>query len=127
MYRYTSNRPAYRPVTQIRGIGMMDRYITLYFYSDDNFTSGELHPSSIDLTLGLENRLNAVLISQGIPAAQVEVSGNHVRLHWQSQKGVPMQKLDTQTGQIIPFSGMIYQIEVEGNFLPLVTIYETWY
>jgi hypothetical protein len=114
-------------VTSLTGIGELDRQVTLNFSGSGDFTSGKMKPLSISLIFGNENRLNADLSAPGVPATQVEVSGNQVRLHWESKEGVPMQKLDTQTGQIIPFSGMIYQIEVEGNFLPLVTIYETWY
>jgi hypothetical protein len=60
---------------------------------------------------------------------QVTLDGKHVRLHWESSEGIPMHRLDSANNHqpVDEIGYRIYQIDVEGDFLPFVAVSETVY
>jgi hypothetical protein len=63
-------------------------------------------------------------LSENDVKMQVTVEGDHIRLHWEGGKAVPLYRmvsLQKQTLEAEP-SYLLYEIDVEGDFLPLQVI-----
>jgi anti-sigma factor RsiW len=60
---------------------------------------------------------------------QVTLDGKHVRLHWESSEGIPMHRLDSAKNYqpVDEIGYRIYQLDVEGDFLPLAVVSNTKY
>ena len=127
LYRYRTNVPGEKPYDLL--IGSNDgQLIAMGFFHEGALVSGEAKPSYAELILEKGTRLRADLSKDGIPPIQMTAQDRSINFHWANPEGVLMMTMDNQTGQFSSPSGAIlYQLDAEGDLLPLVNVFQGIY
>jgi subtilisin family serine protease len=127
LYRYSTNQSGDRP-TDLLIASTEDQLISLGFYFEGTLVSGEIKPMNFNLILEKRTRLGVEFSSDGVQPIQMLVNGKNISFHWSNLDGIPLMKMDNQTGKYSISSGVIlYQFDAEGDFLPLVNIFQSIY
>jgi hypothetical protein len=127
IYQHHTNQSGKLPINFL-GASKDDLFIGMGFYSAQVLASGEAKPTYIDLILEQGDRSRVDLTAPGTSPIKVEVTGNDLHLHWANPDGVAVMKMDSQTGKYtVPAGVTLYQLDAEGDFLPLVNLFQSSY